>query len=266
MAPQYALAELHHYPVKSMQGNRLSQMHIDDFGPQWDRRFMLVDESGQFLSQRTFPLMSQLHAAFDGEVLSINGPEGLVLAYRHFGHSISARVWSDQIGARVSDHSDNDAQLSALLQENVRLVYMPDSVFRQVDRDFFAADRRVSFADGFPFLLTNTASLSDLNARLADPVDMRRFRPNIVVAGDLAFQEDAWTRIRIGAVEFELVKPCSRCVLTTIDENGKKGKEPLRTLASYRKSVHGVCFGQNMVALNEGLISLQDRVEVLEAR
>lgn len=264
MQDKFRLAELHVYPVKSMMGAATECLQLDDFGPQWDRRFMLVDRQGKFVTQRKYPMMRQLNANYDGKQLQITGPGQLALVYSDFNGTKDVTVWHDAMSAEINEHPDNDRQLSHFLQEEVQLVHMPAKTFRQVDRDYFSGPKRVSFADGFPFLLTNTASLTDLNARLTEPVGMQRFRPNIVVSGNRAFQEDEWRRIRIGPVEFLLVKPCSRCVMTTIDETGQKGREPLRTLSTYRKNDFGICFGQNMVALNEGVIGIDDTLEVLE--
>jgi uncharacterized protein YcbX len=135
---------------------------------------------------------------------------------------------------------------------------------RQVDRDFFEKDQNVSFADAFPLLLTNSASLADLNSKLEQSVSMSRFRPNIVFEGGVAFEEDDWKQVSIGGVDFDLVKPCSRCGMTTIGEDGKLGKEPLKTLAGYRRNEYGVCFGQNLVHRSLGMLKVGDVLVVKE--
>jgi MOSC domain-containing protein len=263
--PEFIITHLFKYPVKSMQSLAFDAIEVDTFGFQHDRRFMLVDASGQFITQRKHPKLALYSASYDGASLTIAGPNDLVL---HFGlhefvacHDVS--VWSDTVKAlQVKDKRTE--VLSKLLGVDLSLVYMPESTFRRVDPDFCVPERRVSFADGFPFLLCNQASLGDLNAKLDLPVGMNRFRPNIVFEGDAAFQEDQWRRIAIGALEFDLVKPCSRCILTCTDEEGRRHKEPLKTLASYRRNEYGVCFGQNMVHRGQGLLAVGDVLRVLE--
>lgn len=259
----YSLTDLFTYPVKSMRGNVSSSMLIDDFGPSGDRRYMLVDDSGQFVTQRKHPQMCHLSASIDERGICLSGGGVSELVYQNFDQPLSVRVWGDEVEAMSSAHVELDKRLSDYLSLSVRLVYMPDSTFRQVDRDYFEADQRVGFADAFPILLVNRASLADLNSRLESPVTVNRFRPNVVFDGDVAFQEDDWQRVKIGEVEFAVVKPCSRCVMTTVDEHGNKGAEPLRTLATYRKNSVGICFGQNLVPLYQGTISLDDSLTVL---
>jgi len=260
---EFTVTDLFYYPVKSLKVVSVSSVELDEFGIKNDRRFMLIDDNNKFVTQRTNPKLSQLSAYFDANLLKIEGAEFGVLTFSldAFIQIESVRIWSDFVEVLILDDDGTDI-ISEYLGKSVRLAFMSDSSFRQVDREYFSADKRVGFADGFPFLLTNSASLNDLNARLTEPVSMGRFRPNIVFSGDYAFQEDNWRYIQIGAVPFEIVKPCSRCVMTTINELGEKGKEPLKTLASYRKNEYGVCFGQNMVHKALGRISVGDIVKV----
>ena len=144
-------------------------------------------------------------------------------------------VWSDVVSSKVLDPIYTK-KISDFLGVRVRLSFMPDSSFRQIDREFFSEDKRVSFADGYPFLLTSEASLTDLNSRLEQPVSMRNFRPNIVISGGVsAYAEDVWQRVVIGDITFELVKPCSRCIMTTVNDRGIKSdnRKPLNTLGQY---------------------------------
>jgi uncharacterized protein len=142
---------------------------------------------------------------------------------------------------------------------------MPDDSVRPVDPDYAGPGHRVGFADGFPFLLISEASLDELNGRLTQPVPMARFRPNLVVAGCEAFAEDGWRRIRIGGLAFDLVKPCSRCIIPTIDiATGQRDAEPLRTLMGYRKRDNRILFGQNLVHDGVGLLRRGMPVQVLE--
>jgi len=262
----HTISALYCYPVKSLKAVGLENMAIDSFGPLWDRRFMLVDGDGQFITQRRYPVLSQVSAGFDGQVLSVSGIDmpPLDVDLEEFEGLTEVEVWRDRVTADVCRNKKINAMFSDLLGIEVRLVFMPESSFRQIDPEYCAERRRVGFADGFSFLLTNQASLNDLNSRLPAPIPMSRFRPNIVFEGDRPYQEDDWKRIRIGSVEFDVVKPCSRCVMTTIDQNGIAGKEPLKTLSSYRRNAYGVCFGQNLVHRREGRVSVSDVLEVLE--
>jgi hypothetical protein len=268
------VSDLFYYPVKSFKGISLDQAQVDDFGICNDRRFMLVNDDNKFISQRTYPQLSQLNASLDltsgNAISSLNifsdTIGNLYFDINEFTHSSnklsSVLIWNDSIEAYILKNQYTE-RLSDFLGTNVRLAYMPSSSFRQIDRDFFSEDKRVSFADGYPFLLTSENSLKDLNSKLSQAVPMTNFRPNIVVAGRFsAFSEDNWKRITIGDIVFELVKPCSRCVMTTIDSAGKKSvdKEPLITLSGYRKNKFGICFGQNMVHLSQGKIRKGDVV------
>lgn len=174
-------------------------------------------------------------------------------------------IWRDTVLARdVGDPAA--AWLSAVLGMSCRLVQMPDSTERAVNPAYGAPGDIVSFADGYPFMLIGQASLDDLNARLASPVPMRRFRPNLVVAGAPPFAEDTWKRVRIGNMVFRVVKPCARCIIPTIDPEAGifAGKEPLRTLATFRKVGSKVLFGQNLIAEGTGVLHTGAPVEQLE--
>ncbi|MFD2228821.1 MOSC domain-containing protein [Alkalimarinus sediminis] len=260
------LTAINKYPVKSLKGLSLDSSLIDEFGIENDRRWMLVDSDGRFVTQRKHPIMGTIAVEDRDGLLRFTSAEGSVLDVQagDFVNSIDAQVWSDNIVALGAGDAIS-GWFSELLGTPVNLVYMPDSTFRQVDRNYADYKQRVGFADGFPFLLISEASLEDLNSRLDSPVAMSRFRPNLVVTGCDAFEEDSWQLIRIGDIEFELVKPCSRCIMTTIDEVSLNyGKEPLKTLATYRRNDYGVCFGQNLVHQNQGVLSVGANVEVLK--
>lgn len=261
------LSGLHYYPVKSLRGLSPSRHPVTRLGLAHDRRWMLVDANGRFLTQREQHALALVSTRIDGERLCIEAPGRTPLELPLAGPDgpeLVVRVWSDQVTAR--DAGDEAAAwLSGLLGVAARLVYFPDEASRQVDMGFARAGDETAFSDGFPFLLISEASLADLNARLATPVPMRRFRPNLVVSGCKAFDEDRWRRIRIGAVELRVVKPCSRCVITTLDpETAERGAEPLKTLATYRRRDKRIDFGQNLIHDGTGELRLGDRVEVLE--
>lgn len=265
----YEISALHTYPIKSCRGVTLSSMTIDAFGPQFDRRFMLVDEEFKHVTQRSDPAMANISVAFDGAILRLEfARQSFSVPVSAFVEPLKVSVWADLVDALALEQAGPefsvDAALSVFLNKQVRLVYMPLSTFRQVDSEFCSDKAQVSFADGFPLLLCSEASLADLNDRLKAPVEMERFRPNIVISGGSAFSESEWKRIRIGDIEFDSVKPCSRCSMITLDEHGTFSKEPLKTLASYRSNRFGACFGENLVHRGRGMLELGMTVEILE--
>jgi len=260
----FELSDLLYYPVKSLGAIKAGSIVIDAFGVKNDRRFMLIDKNNEFVTQRKYPQLSLLSASLSSRSLFISGGDlgRLEFALNSLSGVQKVKIWDDFVEAEIIDDKLT-AVLSDYVGESVRLAYIPDKSYRQVDRNFFAGDQRVSFADGFPLLLTNNASLLDLNQKLDKPVGMHRFRSNIVFSGNIAFQEDVWEQVRIGEVAFKLVKPCGRCNMTTINSLGEHTKEPLKALSSYRKNEFGVCFGQNMVQMNQGTITMGDKLSVI---
>jgi hypothetical protein len=262
------ITELHVYPIKGAGGVSLTHTSLDAFGMADDRRWMIVDERGVFVSQREHPGLALLRVELQPDELvlrSARAGEARVPRHGGTGAPVRVRVWGDTVAA--IDTGDAAARtVSVHLDAPVRLVHMPDSSVRGVDPDYGRASDRVSFADAFPLLLIAQESLDALNARLPWPIPIVRFRPNIVVAGARAHAEDEWRRIRPGSIECDVVKPCSRCATTTIDPaTGVRGKEPLRTLATYRAWNQKVWFGQNLIHRQQGEIAVGDPVEVLEA-
>jgi uncharacterized protein YcbX len=264
-----SLSEINIYPVKSAHGLSLDQARLVRRGLEHDRRWMLVDKEDKFLTQRQFSQMALIHPALEENALVLRA-EGFapfeLPASLDDGPIRTVQVWEDQCIA-VSAGDDADSWLSDVLGHEVRLVYMPDECERQVDETYARPGDITSFSDGFSLLLISEASLQDLNSRLEQPVPMRRFRPNLVVSGCAPFAEDKWRRIRIGNIEFEVAKPCSRCIIPTIDtETGLRNpeREPLRTLAGYRRRDNKVYFGQNLIHRGTGLINTGDPVEIIE--
>ena len=260
-----AVRSLHVYPVKSAAGISLSRAEVGDRGFQHDRRFMIVDGAGQFLTQRVLPRMALISVALSSASLRVTGPgmRPLEIPLVPSGGSLRpVQVWRDRCEA-LSLGPEPARWLSELLGVTCELVYMPEATLRAVDPSF--GPGRVGFADGYPFLLASTASLDDLSRRGAS-VPMERFRPNIVVDGAPAFAEDHWKRVGIGPVEFRVVKPCARCAITTVDpaRGVFSGPEPLRTLAEFRRSEEGVLFGMNLVHEGAGVVSVGDEVTVLD--
>jgi uncharacterized protein YcbX len=251
------------YPVKSLGGFEVESYEVDDLGPRLDRRWMVLDGEGDFLTQRWRPRMALIRAALEdgGRSVRLSAP-GMpsVSAPQGGGATRPARVWNDRAEAEGCGR-DADRWLSEFLGESCSLVFMPERTVRKIGRRAAESLGRVSFADAYPFLLLSEASLEDLNGRLADALPVNRFRPNIVVGGVAPFAEDGWDRLTVGALPLVVAKRCVRCVLTTIDqETGAAGQEPLRTLATYRRADGGVVFGVNLAHQATGRIAVGDVV------
>jgi hypothetical protein len=265
MSEQF-ISQLYLYPVKSFKGVRVDRARLDDRGFVGDRRYMLVDHNGRFITQRQISELVLFHATVNAAGLQLAYQDKQIFVDRPDRESlVDVQVWSDAVQA--VDCGDAAADwLSSALEQSVRLVYMPDSSERKIDPAYATNGQLVSFADGFPLLLIGQTSLEDLCTRLGRTVVMERFRPNIVVSGCEAFAEDGWKRLRIGSTEFDIVKPCSRCVIPSIDPaSAKKDPEVVRVLASYRRgSDRKTYFGQNLIHRSSGTIHIGDAIEVLE--
>lgn len=266
------LTELNIYPVKSLQQISLSQSLVEPFGLQHDRRWMVVDEQGKMITQRQQSRMCLIQPELidNGIILRTTGTPDLQVTKPVGVTKRTVTVWEDN--CQAYDAGDDAANwLSEFLSINCRMVYFPDDEFRQVDLTYAKEGDRTAFSDGFPLLLTSQASLDDLNSRLAlneynaSPITMNRFRPNLVVSGCDAFAEDNWKKIRIGDITFRIVKPCSRCVIPNIDiETAERSNEPARTLATYRMRDNKIYFGQNVIAENQGDLTIGMPIEIIE--
>lgn len=267
------LVEINVYPLKGARGIALDRADVLTGGLRHDRRFMLVDATGKFLTQRTHPRLAVITTAL---VPDASAASSLVLGSPSLGSVTiplapegarrAVRVWDDDVEA--VDVGGRAAELvSEHLGERCSLVFMPPDVVRPVEAPYGAAGDRVGFADAYPVLLATRASLDDLNARLEQPVPMNRFRPNLVVEGGAPFEEEGYTRVRVGPLTFRMPKRCSRCAVTTVDqETAAVGKEPLRTLARYRSEGNNVYFAQNMIPDGEGSLAIDDEVTYLDRR
>ena len=253
------------FPVKSLAGISVNSWPVTKTGLQYDRKWMLIDNDGQFLSQRKLPRMALIKTALtcDHLILSASGMESLPLSFTPTeGVIINSTLWDEPCKAR-SVSLEADQWLSSFLNQGCHLVYQPEDMNRQVDPDYGRPGDNVAFSDGFPFLIISENSLVSLNREMQLNLPMIRFRPNLVISGCTAYAEDGWREISIGDIDFRLPKPCSRCAIPTIDpETAQTGKEPLKTLNRIRKWQNNVYFGQNALHDQCGTLTVGDTVQV----
>ncbi|WP_030340351.1 MOSC domain-containing protein [Streptomyces sp. NRRL S-1022] len=265
---------LHVHPVKAFRGISPRQAVVEPWGLAGDRRWTLIDHGGRVVTQREQPRLALAAAeplAGGGIRLSAPGADPLTVEVPEPTATVPMSVFGTKVEGVPADAAA-DAWCSAWLGTEVHLVHMDDPATRRpVDPAYALPGETVSFADGYPLLITASASLEDLNGRIAEgpnahegPLPMNRFRPNVVVAGTEPWAEDGWTRIAIGEVDFRVVKPSGRCVVTTTDQTtAVRGREPLVTLARHRRIAGKLLFGQNLVPLSPGTIAVGDPVRVL---
>lgn len=250
------ITELNIYPVKSCRGIALSHAMLQPAGLEHDREWMIVRPDGRFVTQREQPRLASIVPAFEGAFLVLRAPEGreLRLPLQQEGAAVRVQCWRDVCSAR--DAGDAAASwLSRHVGESVRLVRFESTQRRLSSLDWTGGvEAENRFSDGFPVLLISEGSLADLNSRLGQPLPMNRFRPNLVVSGLLPYQEDTIDELVAGEVTLRAVKPCTRCIITTTDQNSGEvtGPEPIRTLKTYRLSRNppGVLFGQNLIVVS----------------
>lgn len=264
----FTVSGLYIYPVKSLGGFSVSEAAITATGFQHDRRWMLVDKAGIFMTQRQYPEMALLQTAIT--------TDGLYIYHKHYpekncmipflsapAHSRQVKVWDDLCDAWCYDDAMTNFWFSEMLGTVCELVYMPDSVNRMVDKVYAKNNEITSFSDGYPMLIIGQSSLDELNSKLAESVTIDRFRPNMVFSSGPPHIEDEWNHFTINAIDFFGVKTCGRCVVTTIDQQTSiAGKEPLRTLATYRTFDNKIKFGMNLLHKGAGAIKLGDAIEV----
>ena len=266
------LSEIWIYPVKSLGGIKLQQAQVTDRGLEHDRRWLLVDENGLFLTQREHPKLALFQPEIEGDFLTITHREKRatikIPLHQSFSESaakINVTVWDDTIQAHEVS-PDISRWFTQYVGFPVRLVYMPDESHRKVATEYAVTENDInSFSDGYPFLLIGQSSLDDLNSRLKESLPMNRFRSNFVFTGGKAYEEESWKEFTIGGLTFFGVKPCARCIMTTVDqEKGViSGKDPLLTLSKYKKAGNNVLFGQNLIGPKEGSVRVGDEVIAL---
>jgi len=259
------LSEIWIYPIKSLGGIRLSKAQVMPKGLQYDRRWMLIDQDGKFITQRVHSKMALFKLSFSEGRFAITYKDATIKLPVNAAvdsDSIKAIIWDDTV-AVFEVLGEYSRWFSQRLDMDCKLVYFPELNQRAVDQKYSLHDDQVSLADGYPFLIIGQRSLDELNGKLDSPVPMNRFRPNFVFTGGVAFEEDNWRNFTIGKNRFVGVKPCSRCVLTTVNQmTGEKSSEPLATLAAFRKLNNKIYFGQNVLAIDTNEIYEGDKIEL----
>lgn len=259
------LSQIYVYPVKSLAGIRVERWPVDITGLRYDRKWMLVDENGQFLSQRRLPKMALIkpRIAEDRLILSAPSQDDITLPlHNNEGDDLDVEIWEDHCIAKTTTRQADD-WFSRFLDAPCRLVYHPDNRVRKVDPDYATDYDQTAFSDGFPFLIVSEGSLQALNHAMNLDLPMIRFRPNLVVAGCDGYEEDKWRQITINGIGFRLPKPCSRCSVPAIDpETALSDKEPLATLAKLRRWQNKVYFGQNALHDDTGTLSVGSSIEI----
>ncbi|MCD7440977.1 MOSC domain-containing protein [Streptomyces lincolnensis] len=269
------LRSIHVHPVKAFRGLAPREAAVEPWGLAGDRRWVLIDDGGKVVTQRQQPRLATAAAELlpgGGVRLSAPGMAPLTVSVPERSVAVPVEIFRDKVEAVPADDAAAHAWCSTYLGADVRLVYMDAPATRRpVDPEYARPGETVSFADGYPLLLTTTASLDALNSLISQgthaqegPLPMNRFRPNVVVSGTTAWAEDDWTRVAIGEVSFRVAKTCGRCVVTTTDQDTtERGKEPLFTLGRHRRLGGKLVFGQNLVPESRGTIRVGDPVTVL---
>lgn len=265
----YLLSQLAIYPIKSIHGIALQTSQVTEAGLWGDRRYMLVGANNKCITGREHPRLTLIKAQrLDNTTWLLSHPDSatkLTLTQKSLSENHrNVIIWENNVQGQVALEEIN-IWFSSILNEPIELIYFSDKSERFTNRKPHSP---VAFADGYPFLLTTQASLEELNRTCPEDIKMAQFRPNLVIQGNTPFEEDSWKRIKIGEVEFENVKPCIRCIFTTLNpetaERLKKG-EPLKTLGKFRLlDKKGITFGINIIALNTGVININDTIEILE--
>ena len=260
------LSHLFVHPMKSARGIAYSRAYASMQGLLHDREWLLVTAEGRFLTAREYPRMLLIETELipGGMLLKAPGQSPIMAMTQVYTQPVATAVWKDEFDALHGD-TQVDAWFSQYMGISCQLLWLG----MQSRRLLKTANTPMSFADGYPYLLVNQASLDALNQELAAPVSLQHFRPNLVISGALPYEEDDWSVIRIGEIVFDVAKPCTRCQMTTADPltgTFSNDNEPMRTLIRTRQLAEGICFGINLLARNEGMVQVSDEMEVLESR
>jgi uncharacterized protein YcbX len=263
------ITDIYIYPIKSLGGIALQEAKVEDRGLQYDRRWVLSDSENVFMTQRENEQMALIDVAIESHGLRISHRKKPIASLKvsfepQTDDNRMITIWDDKVrGIRVSDEAD--AWFTEVLEKETHLFYQPDDSIRLTDPKYsITKEEHTSFADAYPLLIIGQSSLDYLNAKLEEKMEMKRFRPNLVFSGGEAHDEDNFRYFQLGSARLAGVKLCARCVLTTINpETAEKGKEPLKTLAQYRKNGNKILFGQNLLVVEKGQIKIGDEI-VLE--
>ncbi len=265
------IKSLHIYPIKGLRGISLQQSKVTSRGLKHDRRWVLIDQNNRFISQREYPEMALLHTSIEVDELIVsdtrNQEQCAIQISEPDSNEEMVTVWDDTMPAKMVSEETNK-WFSAALGQDVRLMYMHEGSNRQADQRYAISEKdHVSFADGYPILIISEASMDQLNQKTGLSQTIDRFRANIILSGIKPHEEDELREITIGDQKLYGVKPCARCQVTTIDPTtAEYGKEPLKTLATYRRIDHKILFGENFIPANESSISVGDQVEINERK
>ena len=266
------ITALYIYPIKSLAGIEVAKAKVESRGFQNDRRFMLVDENNQFITQRKYAKMALLQPELTAtEIIVRHKTEDISPLRVSLNEPNTApemvTIWDDTCPAKPVS-TEADEWFSAVLGMKCRLMYMHDDSIRQADQRYAINETdKVSFADGYPYLMISEESLAQLNTKLDEPIDMRRFRPSIVFKGGKPHEEDEIRKVFCNGIQMYGVKPCARCVMTTVNpDTSEKGKEPLKTLSTYRQIGNKILFGENFIATSEGELKVGYLLKVLERK
>ena len=259
------LTQIWIYPIKSLGGISLLSAQVQGKGLRFDRRRMLVDDTDTAITQRAHPKMALFKTSISGEHLHVKLGENDVkipLEDSDLSRPLDVTIWDDRVKAFEVGKTQSQ-WFSEMLGIHCKLVFFPEENQRPVNPRYHVNNENVSLADAYPFMIIGQSSLDDLNSRLKEELPMNRFRPNFVFEGGEPYEEDQWRNISIGDVRFVGVKMCDRCVMTIVNKKKKKkGIEPLKTLASYRKWDNKIYFGQNLVAIDHKVVNVGDRIVV----
>lgn len=266
------ITELYIYPIKSLAGIEVPKAKVESRGLQFDRRWMLVDENNQFITQRNFPKMALLQPEITASEIIVRDKSNIVSPLKISleepkTHPEMVTIWDDTCPAKPVGLKA-DEWFSHILEMKCRLMYMHNDSVRQADQRYAINETdKVSFADGYPILMVSEESMNQLNQKMGLHYSIRRFRPNIVFKGGKPHEEDTLRKVTINGVELYGVKPCARCVLITIDPSTtNQGKEPSKTLSAYRKRDNKILFGENFIPMNHGEISIGNPIVVEEVK
>ena len=264
--PDLFLSHIRLYPIKGCAGTDLQQAHMDARGLQYDRRWMLVNPQGSDIHQFDHPRLANVVVSLADNGLQVQAPNmsPLHIPFQPEQSTLLTVEWFEGSCEALPVSERADTWFQDFLHTSCRLVFMPESTRRFVDADY-ALNHNLAAFTSFPYHLLGEASLEDLNQRLATPVPLDRFRPNLVIAGSPPFAEDSCKTLQIGHYTFHIVKPCDRCAITTVDpmQGIMTGKEPLQTLARYRTFNKKVLFGQYLISEDTGMLHVGDAVRVL---